>query len=106
MAHDTDMRRRRSERMHCMKQNRLNTTLSSHRVDVVVSLCEWLVVLYNGSQLWKSVSDFEYLLKLFVRVDNDDVTLGTVGDAPARVRRVCTVYSGCQTAVHSIIDSI
>jgi len=76
--------------------------LYRYRVDVVVILSEWFVVLYDRSEVWKSRSDFEYLLQLFVGIHNDHVTLGTVGHVPAGVRRVCRVNTGRQTAGHSL----
>jgi len=77
-----------------------------YRVHIVISLLQWFPVLYNGSQLRKSASHFQYLLKLFVRVDDDDVTLGAVGDVPTRVRRVCCVHPRSQTTAHSNNDTI
>ena len=84
----------------------ISRRLSLYRIYVIIFLVQRFIVLYDSSQLRKSVSDFEYFLKLFVGVDDDNVTLGTVGDVPARVRRVCRVHSSCQTTACSIAHTL
>jgi len=102
---NTDRHTDRQNHRHHNNNNKIITVQSSrrlpYRVDVVILLLKWFVVLNDGSEVWQSGSHFEYLLQLFVGINNDHATLGTVRHVPARIRRVRRINTGCQTPEHS-----
>jgi len=60
-------------------------------------------VLNNGFEIGQLVPDFENFLKLMVIFDNNDVTLGTVGNVLTSIGQICCIYSSCKPTTNNEI---
>lgn len=61
---------------------------NTHRVHVRVVVLGAALVLYDGLEVRQTIPNLKYLLKLLIVFDDDEVTVGVVGDVVTRFRRV------------------